>query len=147
MGKGSYNSYKKQYSGRKYQIDHFPPNSAYKGTPYEKRLSYGQRPAFPLSVRRHQFKKGRGGFGLHASSTGNTFVSKRYNAKLRLMMQRGDFFGAMKTDLIDKLNVIRGSKRENTYKRHLYRGVKYARKQGLIDETQQYDLKFNYLDK
>lgn len=147
MTKGSYNSYKRKYSGTKYQIDHFPPNSSYKGTPYEKQLSYGQRPAFPLSTRRHQFQRGRGGFGSHASSTGNTFVSKRWNAQLRNEMMKGNFYGAMKMDLVDKLNTIRGSKRIGIYKKHLLRGVKYARRQKLITKAQQHDLQFNYIEK
>lgn len=147
--KGSYNYFKGKFKGRsdKFQIDHFPPNSAYTGTPFENQLSYGQRPAFPLSVRRHQFKKGHGGMGYHASSTGNTFVSRRFNQNLNSMMKKGNFFQAMETDLVDKLNVISGSKRENTYRRHLLQGVRYAHRQGMISETEMYHLQHNYLRK
>lgn len=146
--KGSYGHWRKKYKGnKKYQVDHFPPVAAYKGTKYEKLANYYRRPAFPLRTKLHQFTKGRGGFGGHASTTGRTYVSKGFTGRLNQLMKQGNFYEAMKLDLIDKQNlalIAHGDR--HSYDRRLHRGVKLALKNKWITPSQYFDLRFNHLD-
>jgi RHS repeat-associated protein len=137
------------YAGSKFESDHFPPNAAYAGTRYAVASSYGNRPAFPLEKEFHQFTKGTGGFGGHASSTGSTLVSSGangYTQQLRGMMRNGDYYGAMKMDIIDKQNVGRMRLNDSTaFNSRMRPGVTNAFNRGWLTETQFYDLMFNYL--
>jgi len=123
------------------EIDHFPPNASYSG-PYNA-LPYAARPAFPLPKFVHRFHSGGGGMGGHASTTGSTFVSARWTGEIRARMQAGDFYGAMKYDIIDKKNLAlfytNGTNR-NLFNGILRPAVELAHELGFVDETQYYDL-------
>ena len=124
------------------EIDHFPPNAAYTGSPFN-RLPFNARPAFPLPKYIHRFHAGGGGMGGHASTTGSTFVSARWTGEIRNMMQAGNFHGAMKYDIIDKKNLAlfytNGTNR-NLFNGILKPAVDLARELTLVNETQYYDL-------
>jgi RHS repeat-associated protein len=137
------------YAGGNFQSDHFPPVAAYRGTQYAAGSTPYNRPAFPLETEFHQFTQGTGGFGGHASSTGSTLVSSGangYTQQLRGMMRNGDYYGAMKMDIIDKQNVGRMRLNDSTaFNSRMRPGVTNAFERGWITETQFYDLMFNYL--
>jgi len=124
------------------EVDHFPPNASYAGSPYDG-LPYGARPAFPLPKYVHRFHSGGGGMGGHASTTGSTFVSAQWTAEVRQQMQAGNFYGAMKYEIIDKKNLAlfytNGTDR-NFFNGILRPAVDLARSLALIDDTQYYDL-------
>jgi hypothetical protein len=102
---GSYGDWRKVARSDE-QVDHFPPNASYKGTQYAN-VPYSHRPAFPIRNREgHRPAEGEEyGYGGHVSTTNSTFVQKGYTPDLNKMMKTGDFFGAMKQELIDKSNV------------------------------------------
>jgi len=125
------------------EVDHFPPNASYKGTFYDGKASYGARPAFPLPKYLHRYKKGNGGFGGHASTTGSTFVQVGWTGELSGLMAGGDYYGAMGKDIIDKQNVAFCAAGD----RHLFDGlmipaVNLAKTLGFISESQVYQLVF-----
>jgi hypothetical protein len=88
------------------QVDHFPPNAAYKGTKYES-ASYGDRPAFPIRNREgHRPAQGEEyGYGGHVSTTNSTFVQKGYTPQLHDHLKKGDYYSALRLELADKSNV------------------------------------------
>lgn len=125
------------------EVDHFPPNAAYSGTQFENSLSYDDRPAFPLPKYLHRFKKGGGGMGGHASTTGLTYVSKIWTPQLKSHMNAGDFFGAMKQDIIDKKNVAlfaTDGRNRHLFDKLMVPGVKLVYELDMISETQYYDI-------
>jgi hypothetical protein len=134
-------------------VDHFPPNSAYTGTQYENMLNYGARPAFPLPKVLHRFAKGDGGMGGHVSTTGNTAVSQGWTPMLREAMSAGNFYEAMKKDVIDKQNVALSAGATKNFAPHNRRlfnllmmpAVDLALRKGMITQSQYYDLRLNYL--
>lgn len=105
LASGSYGDWRKVVRPEE-QVDHFPPNASYKGTPFEN-IPYAHRPAFPIRNREgHRPAQGEEyGFGGHVSTTNSTFVQKGYTPDLNSMMKKGDFFGALKKELSDKANV------------------------------------------
>jgi len=124
------------------QVDHFPPNAAYTGTKFAN-ISYGDRPAFPIRNRDgHRPAQGEPyGFGGHVSTTNSTFVQKGFTPELNQHMKKGDFFSAMKKDMIDKSNVaLHQHKRRDAFNDLLQPGVEWAYKQGMIDEMEYFTL-------
>lgn len=105
LASGSYGDWRKVVRPEE-QVDHFPPNASYKGTPFES-IPYAHRPAFPIRNREgHRPAQGEEyGYGGHVSTTNSTFVQKGYTPDLNDMMKKGDFFGALKKELADKSNV------------------------------------------
>lgn len=87
------------------EVDHFPPNAAYSGTKYDQSLKETKRPAFPLPKYLHRYHRGDGGMGYHASTTGRTFVQSGWTGELKGHMSVGNFYAAMRQDIIDKQNV------------------------------------------
>lgn len=135
------------------QADHIPPNSAYKGTRYELESKYEDRPAFPLEARYHQFTKGNGGWGGHASSSSCSIVSmgfsgvEGYNSRLRKLLLDGKFYEAFKMDLIDKKNLARMHFDDpNHFNERLIPAASNAHKRGWLSDDEYYDILFNYLD-
>jgi hypothetical protein len=125
------------------EVDHFPPNASYTGSAYDTMLPYGARPAFPLPKYVHRFHSGGGGMGGHASTTGSTFVSAVWTGEVRNMMQAGNFYGAMKYDIIDKKNLAlfyTNGQNRNLFNGVLRPAVDLARSVALIDDAQYYDL-------
>lgn len=124
------------------QVDHFPPNAAYKGTKYES-ASYGDRPAFPIRNREgHRPAQGEQyGFGGHVSTTNSTFVQKGFTPQLHDHMKKGDYYGAMRLDLIDKSNVAlaqHGSR--GAFNELLKPGIEQAFSNGWIDDGEYFKL-------
>lgn len=125
------------------EIDHFPPNAAYTGSPFDKRLPYAARPSFPLAKYLHRYHTGGGGMGGHASTTGSTFVSKGWTPELKAQMVAGNFYGAMKQDIIDKRNVAlvaTNSTDRNLFNKLMVPAVQLVFKLDMVTETEYYDL-------
>ncbi len=85
------------------EIDHFPPDSTYSG-PFS-HVEYAMKPAFPLIVPLHQPSSGHSYSGGYATSSKSSNLAKEYRSILSSDMQAGDFFAAMRQDLIDKMNL------------------------------------------
>jgi hypothetical protein len=125
------------------EVDHFPPNAAYTGTPYAQRLAIPARPSLPLPKYLHRYFAGGGGMGGHASTTGSTFVSKVWTPQLRARMTGGDFHGAMKQDIIDKKNLAlhaTDGQDRKLFDKLMLPAVHMVHSLGMIDEAQYYDL-------
>ena len=125
------------------EVDHFPPNASYTGSAFDGMLPYGARPAFPLPKYIHRFHSGGGGMGGHASTTGSTSVSAFWTGEVRARMQAGDYWGAMKYDIIDKKNLAlfyTNGRDRNLFDGILRPAVELARALGLVSDTQYYDL-------
>ncbi len=126
------------------EVDHFPPNASYTGTLYDSRVSYGGRPAFPLPKYLHRYKKGDGGMGGHASTTGSTFVQVGWTGELTMLMAAGKYFEAMRQDIFDKQNVAYyASGNRHLFDELMAPAVKLAVHLGLITETEGYSLLFS----
>jgi len=124
------------------QVDHFPPNAAYKGTKYES-ASYGDRPAFPIRNREgHRPAQGEQyGYGGHVSTTNSTFVQKGFTPQLNEHMKNDDFYGAMRLDLIDKSNVALSQYRSRAAFNDLLKpGITKAYENKWIDEGEYFKL-------
>jgi hypothetical protein len=125
------------------EIDHFPPNAAYTGSSFDKQLPYAARPSLPLPKFLHRFHSGGGGMGGHASTTGSTFVAKRWTPELKTQMVAGNFHGAMKQDIIDKKNVALsatyGADRK-LFNALMLPAVQLVHKLDMISEAEFYDL-------
>jgi hypothetical protein len=81
--------------------------------------------------------------GGHASTTGSTSVSAMWTGEVRTRMQAGDYYGAMKYDIIDKKNLAlfyTNGRDRNWFNGILRPAVELARELTLVDETQYYDL-------
>lgn len=125
------------------EVDHFPPNKSYEGTSYE-HVTYGQRPAFPLPKYLHRYHKGGGGMGGHVSTTGTTFVAQAWTPQLGAKMEAGNFYGAMKQDIIDKQNVALGASGDrNLFNAILQPAVLLAHNGGLITAGEYLDICWN----
>ena len=125
------------------EVDHFPPNKSYEGTGFT-HVTYGQRPAFPLPKYLHRFHKGDGGMGGHVSTTGTTSVAKGWTPQLGAKMSLGNFYGAMKQDLIDKKNVaFCASGDRNLFNAILQPSVFLAHNGGLITAEEYLDICWN----
>ena len=125
------------------EIDHFPPNAAYIGSAFNRRLAYPARPSLPLPKYLHRYHAGGGGMGGHASTTGSTFVAKRWTPELRTQMVAGNFHGAMKQDIIDKKNIALSAtdgQNRKLFDKLMLPAVHMVHSLGMIDEAQYYDL-------
>ena len=125
------------------EVDHFPPNAAYSGSAFDRRLPYAARPSFPLPKYLHRFHTGGGGMGGHASTTGSTFVAKGWTPQLKAKMTAGNFYGAMKQDIIDKKNVAlhaTNSADRNLFNHLMVPAVQLVHSLGMISEAEFYDL-------
>jgi hypothetical protein len=125
------------------EIDHFPPNAAYTGSGYDKKLPYAARPSFPLPKYLHRFHTGGGGMGGHASTTGSTFVAKGWTPQLQSQMSAGNFYGAMKQDIIDKKNVALSAtlgRDRNLFNKLMVPAIHLVYNNGMINEAEYYDL-------
>ena len=123
------------------EIDHFPPNASYTGSRFDRMLAYGARPAAPLPKYVHRYHSGGGGMGGHASTTGKTFVSTRWTGELRAQMAAGNFYGAMKQDIVDKKNLaLYWAQDRELLNGLLVPAVQLAHEEALISETELYDL-------
>jgi hypothetical protein len=125
------------------EIDHFPPNAAYSGSAFDKRLPYNARPSLPLPKYLHRYHAGGGGMGGHASTTGSTFVAKRWTPELRAKMAAGNFHGAMKQDIIDKKNLAlyaTDGQDRKLFNILMLPAVQLVHGFGMITEMEYYDL-------
>ena len=71
-----------------------------------------------------------------------------WSGQLRGQMLAGDFYGAMKQDIIDKQNVAlfaTEGKNRSLFNNLLKVGVQLARELGMIAEEQYWDLMLNHL--
>ena len=138
---GSYGDWRKVARSDE-QVDHFPPNAAYAGTPYA-HIHPNHRPAFPIRNREgHRPAKGEEyGYGGHVSTTNSTFVQKGYTPDLRAMMMVGNYFGAMEKELDDKANVAFHQYGSRAAFNDLLRpAIRLAYQNGSINEEQYYHL-------
>jgi hypothetical protein len=125
------------------EVDHFPPNASYAGSTYDKQLPYAARPAFPVPKYLHRFHSGDGGMGGHVSSTGSTFVAKTWTPQLGAKMSSGNFYSAMKQDIVDKQNVALGATNgqdRKLFNKLLAPAVELVQKLGMISDAEYYDL-------
>jgi hypothetical protein len=125
------------------EIDHFPPNAAYAGSPYDRKLTYAARPSLPLPKYLHRFRTGGGGMGGHASTTGSTFVAKVWTPQLQSQMTSSNFHGAMKQDIIDKKNLALSAtygKDRNLFNNLMIPAVSLVVRVGILSEGECYDL-------
>lgn len=133
------------YNCDQVEVDHFPPNASYSGA-FAEQLTYGNRPAFPLPKYLHRYRKGDGGMGGHASSTGSTAVQKGWTSQLSAHMASGSFYGAMRDDIIDKQNVAEVACRDrNLFNKLLKPAVTLAFEDGLLSGDEYYHIMMNYL--
>ena len=147
---GSYGDWRK-VARKDEQVDHFPPNAAYKGTIYES-TDAARRPAFPIRNREgHRPPKGeKYGYGGHVSTTNSTFIQKGYTPDLNEMMKNKDYFGALKKELSDKSNVaLYQYGNRAVFNELLKPGIDLALANGWISEIQQeylYTMLQGYVD-
>lgn len=131
------------------EVDHFPPNIAYRGTSFETQLAEGARPAFPIPKYLHRYHRGEADMGGHASTTGSGGVARQWSGQIRTHMQGGNFYAAMKQDIIDKQNIAlfatQGLDR-NLFNGLLRQGVRLAFDLGMITEQEYWDLMLNHLE-
>lgn len=85
------------------EIDHFPPDSTYGGALAH--VPYEMKPAFPLIYPLHQPSSGRSYSGGYATSSKSSHLAKEYRSILGGSIGGGDFFTAMRQDLVDKINL------------------------------------------
>lgn len=129
------------------EVDHFPPNAAYTGTTYERKLSYGARPAFPLPKYLHRFHRGGGGMGYHASTTGRTFVQAGWTGELKGHMSGGGFYDAMRQDIVDKQNVaFAACGNRHLFDKLMRPGVELAVVRGLLSQSEAYAIIFGQMN-
>ena len=127
------------------EVDHFPPNASYPAG-LASQISYGARPAFPLPKYLHRYRKGGGGMGGHASSTGSTAVQKFWTGQLTAQMAAGNVYGAMRDDIIDKQNVaFVACGDRNLFNNLMKPAVNLALELGLLSHNEYYHIVMNYL--
>ncbi|MBP0466714.1 hypothetical protein J5Y09_22490 [Roseomonas sp. PWR1] len=131
----------------KTEIDHFPPDSTYAGA--FANVAYEMKPAFPLIYPLHQPSSGQSYGGGYATSSKSSNLAKEYRSILTGNMQGGDFYAALKQDLIDKMNLSlhatssnkSGMAGQRTLFNNLLRpAVDLARHNGWISEMQHFEL-------
>tara|TARA_R110001599_G_scaffold253766_1_gene454093 strand:+ start:28503 stop:29408 length:906 start_codon:yes stop_codon:yes gene_type:complete len=138
---GSYGYWRKMARADE-QVDHFPPNAAYSGSAYAPTAA-AHRPAFPIRNREgHRPAQGEQyGYGGHVSTTNSSFVQKGFTPDLTANMQAGDYYSAMRQDIIDKSNVaLANYQNRSGFNALLTPGINLALQYGWITPEQHAEL-------